>query len=462
MRILIYYTNAFLQGLALLIIPAAASIFKAQEENAISDAQYGLLSLPMISAAILSTFFLKHILAYIKRSQVYFLGIACNAAYMLLASSSYLTRGGSAEDIQLSFILLMSANFMLGAGFGLLLSMLNTLVVDIAPKKSDALLTALHACLGIGAALAPQLVRFFHQMGAWQISALCISLMFVFMALSSITILGAIGKAPQLPEGQSSARSPKKSKESLVSKAGFRSKESLVSKAGFRSKESLVSKAGFRSKESLVSKAGFPGHAWFFLFLIMLYAIIETTINYWTGDYLHKEKGLRIEDGLEALSIFWAFVTAGRALASLITLRIDGWYLYLLSPVLIFCAVSLVLAADPSLIFISYMLLGLGCSYFFPLSISLATRSFPQWQEQISALSLAALMAGIGFGNFVVGALKTANVISLKLAFESAAFLSLALLLGLFWLFFALKKKQARPAIRHAKASLSNTKSCRR
>ena len=47
-RIFVYYTIAFLQGLTIVVIPAASTIFKAAEENAISDAEYGLLTLPMI------------------------------------------------------------------------------------------------------------------------------------------------------------------------------------------------------------------------------------------------------------------------------------------------------------------------------------------------------------------------------------------------------------------------------
>ena len=389
-RIFVYYTIAFLQGLTIVVIPAASTIFKAAEENAISDAEYGLLTLPMIVSAILSTTLLKQILALLGRRKLYFYSILANLGYLLLTAVSYFSKGDSFS----SFLLLLGANFMLGLGFGLLVSVLNIYTVALNPQKSDALLTGLHSCLGMGAALSPQLITFAHTWGIWQTASIAIAGVFFTIMLVSI---------PFVPK-----------------------------------EEGVKNKSQLRSDTKGAAKM--PLGIWLFLLLITAYALVETIVFYWTSEYLSLEKGLGLEESLKALSIFWLMITVGRVSASLLSLKLDGWYLYLLSPVLIFTAGLLLISATASVVLQVYVILGLGCSYFFPLSLSLAARTYPKYQEKIAGLAVAALMLGVGICNFFVGYLKNNDYLSLNQAFSGVAGIALFLLLGTLFLFFRERK----------------------
>ncbi len=401
LRVLTYYASGFMQGVAFVIIPAASTIFKSPGEGGISDAQYGYLTLPMITAAILSTSFLPKFLSYFGRKKVYFLGLAANILYMLFVGLTFFVK----QDASMSFFLLMSGNLMVGIAFGLTVAVLNIYTVEVAPQKSDPLLTGLHACLGIGAAMSPQLIKFAHSnLGAWQMGAVLSIVLIAFVIFASLFFL------------------PNDSQNTSTSLASLK-----------KSKSSPPYEDGEKA----------PWGMWIFLGLIAVYAIIETTLGFWTSNYLTKEKGLSLQEGLTALSIFWILVTFGRVLASLLTFVINGWYLYLASPIVICGAIAwLVNATDSSTILFIYAFLGLGCSYFFPLSISLAVRTYPQWQEKISGLSIAALMAGVGLCNFIVGTLKERNYISLDQVFTSGGFISLILLVNVCFLFFFLSRQK--------------------
>ena len=389
-RIFVYYTIAFLQGLTIVVIPAASTIFKAAEENAISDAEYGLLTLPMIVSAILSVTLLKQILAFLGRRKLYFYSILANLGYLLLAACSYFSKGDSFS----SFLLLLGANFMLGIGFGLLVSVLNIYAIALNPKKSDALLTGLHSCLGMGAALSPQLITFAHTWGIWQTASLGIAGAFFTLMLVSIPFVPKEEETKDKAQSQSDTKDTRK----------------------------------------------MPPGLWLFLLLITFYALIETIVFYWTSEYLSLEKGLSLEESLKALSIFWLMITVGRALASVLSLKLDGWYLYLFSPVLIFTALSLLVSLSGPVILVIYALLGLGCSYFFPLSVSLAIRTYPKDQERTSGLAIGALMLGVGICNFFVGYLKSSGSLSLNQAFVGVAGIAFLLLFGNLFLFFRERK----------------------
>ena len=272
--------------------------------------------------------------------------------------------------------------------------MLNIYTVALNPQKSDALITGLHSCLGMGAALSPQLITFAHTWGIWQTASLGIAGAFFTIMLVSI---------PFVPK-----------------------------------EEETKNKTQSRSDTKDTRKM--PLGVWLFLLLITSYALIETIVFYWTSEYLSLEKGLSLELSLKALSIFWFMITVGRVLASLLSLKLDAWYLYLLSPMIIFTALSLLISLSGPVILGVYALLGLGCSYFFPLSLSLATRTYPKDQERISGLAVGALMLGVGICNFFVGYLKSSGSLSLNQAFVGVSGIAFLLLFGNLFLFFRERK----------------------
>lgn len=387
-RILIYYTSAFLQGITFIIIPTAAPFIKSMEGNAITDFQYGLFTIPMIIIAIICTVFLKQIISFLGQHRVYYLSIVTNILFLILGLTSYLTQG----DNVASFVLFMSAYLCFGIAFGLLISVLNILTIALKPEKADSLLVGLHLCLSLGASVSPFIVSFAQELGAWQIASAIMITAFTLLTLSSL---------PLIPKGNTTQK----------------------------------------QKEISHEKRSLPLVAWCILGTIILYALVETVIVFWTSDYLITEKKATINDGTLAISIFWGMVAVGRLFSSLATLKINGWYLYLLSPIISFIALSLLIPApdiNTSLIYIA--ILGFGCSYFFPLSISLVVRTFPQWQEKTSGLSVTALFLGIGLCNVLIGFLKKSGV-TLEEAFSGVRIITLLIFLTSIILFLAVRKK---------------------
>ena len=194
------------------------------------------------------------------------------------------------------------------------------------------------------------------------------------------------------------------------------------------------------SSETSSQRQPFPIGAWVFLVMVFFYALIETTLNYWSSDYIQQEKGLGLKEGLLALSIFWAMVTVGRLGAALLSLKINSWYLYLFSPIIICIGIVLLVPAEGSFALYTYFLLGLGCSYFFPLSISLSASCFPEHKEKISSLSIASLFLSIGSCNYILGYLKNNSGIGLNEVFTILGGAALLLFIVAILLFFHLLK----------------------
>lgn len=429
LHIILYYIAAFLQGLCLVIIPAASTIFKQAEQNGISDGQYGLLSLSMILSAVLGTVTFSRWIKALGRRQLYYLALILNALYLLGVTASFYTIGAPLS----SFVLLFAASFCLGGGLGFLISLLNVLVVEPFKKRGDAVLTGLHASLGIGAAAAPQLVSFFQQQGLWQGASLAALLLLAVVLVSSLLIGLVPSGSVELASGKGT---------SGMGASGGRGDASAA--GGAVSGVSTADDGITAGMPSMPSMPSMPGAAWLFLVVMLFYGIVEAMIGYWTIDYLTIERGLDISEAAAALSIFWALITVGRILASPLALLLDGWYLYIVSPAAICGSIILLLSADASALLYTYVILGVACSYFFPLSVSLSIRHFPIFTERLSGLSVAALMGGIGVGNFVVGFLRNSGIVSLEQGFQGAAILAAIFAAIVLFLFMRLKKSDQK------------------
>ena len=370
----VYYLAAFGQGICLVLIPASSFIFKSPDANGITDRQYGLLFLPMVAGTIAAAVFFKAIARRFGDGKIYYAGFLANAFYLVILRFVEKAAGRNL----LSFGLLLGANLFLGIGFGLLVSVLNLLCVELFTRNRDSILTGLHSFLGIGAAAAPLLVGFFYARGTWTQG-----LLVVFGGLALLLLLSAALGAARLTGGEC---------------------------------------AGETASPAAFSLPPLPLGAWMFLVTIFFYGIAESIIGNWSSIYLHREKGFSIQTASLALSTFWLFVTVGRLLTAFLAIKIDARHLYRFSPV--FMALSLlaiILTRAESRILFFYVAAGLACSCFFPFSISLSTRYFNAWRGRLSSMAVAALMLGAGVGSSAVGFLRDRKVINLSQAFLAAA-----------------------------------------
>ncbi len=372
-KLVLFCAAALFQGLCLVLIPASSFIFKSMMTAGITDQQYGFLFLPQITAATAASVFFKNLLGRLSTEKIFYAGILCNVIHLLLLAFS----STMANTVQNLFLILMTCNIFLGAGFGLLVGVLNLMTVEIFSENRDGVLTGLHASLGVGAALSPLFVNFFFEHNLWIWSVwVCLSYSIVIFLASLI-----LRPAQMVIQGRPSPFS-----------------------------------------EDKPASLPMPAGAKLFLITIVVYGIAEAILGNWTTIYLSEERGFSVRTASAALSMFWLSLTAGRILASFLTIKIDARILYRISPALIAASLfAIITARAESHIVPLYILAGLGCSYFFPISISLATQYFEAWREKISTLSVAALMLGVGIGSSFIGFLKNSMVIGLNQAFMIAA-----------------------------------------
>lgn len=368
------YAIAFLQGICLVLLPAASVILKSPESSGLTDQQYGLLVVAMVIMAIASSALLKRSAKRFGYGLVFSVGLLGNAIYLIALLATAMTVGNH----ELSFLLLLFGNLFLGMGFGWSVAMLNILIVELYPDRRDSALAGLHGSLGTGSALGPLLVTFFAGQGGWHLSALLCLVAFGIVAVYAWRVGFIVPAAPgtRHVSGQPVERS-----------------------------------AG---PMALGARA--------FLLAVILYGCVEGIIGVWTTSYLHETKGLSIPSAALALSLFWISVTAGRIGTSLLTVRFRAASLYRILPIGVAVSLALIVAArSESMILLLYVAVGLSCSAFFPLSISLSTQRYDAWRESLSSLMITALMMGIGIGSYATGYFRSQGWVTLDQAFLAGA-----------------------------------------
>lgn len=356
---------AFLQGIALVIIPSAGYILKRPELGGLKDQDYGFLFLPFILGAILSTWNYKSLERKCSQKQMIFSGLLLNVLFCLFLAGTWFFLK---QESLLLFILCLG-QICLGLGFGVLLSSLNLQVVELYESHRDAALAGLHAALGIGSAVAPFLVNHFYQHSAWQWAPAVLAA--VFLLKSSGLWLFDLKRKMTSMDVKISVHPPAK--------------------------------------------------AFVFIGLLVLYGISEAIIGNWSSLYLIHVKQFSESSGGLVISVFWLSVTLGRLAASGLVFWIDSRKLFQVSPIIGCLALLLIINNfnEANLIPL-YALLGIGCSYFFPLTIAIATRYYDQWRDTLTSLSLAFLMTGVGIGSFVIGFLNDAKLLPLSFALHIA------------------------------------------
>ncbi|HLA05007.1 MAG TPA: MFS transporter, partial [Syntrophales bacterium] len=145
---------------------------------------------------------------------------------------------------------------------------------------------------------------------------------------------------------------------------------------------------------------------WQLIAVAVLYAFAEGTFSNWAIIYLHESKNLPETAGALALSLFWAFLAVGRLLVSVLAVFMPSERIWRMLPLFMALVFIMLPYADSSLVGVGlFALAGLSCSAFFPLTIRLASKSFPSHVAWVSSIITGALMVGIGIGTFATGLL---------------------------------------------------------
>ena len=309
----IVYVGGLAQGLALVSFPAAATILTAVDGYGLSSNQYGSIYLPLFVGAVLASL-LAPVLARLRGLRtVLIIGFAANGAAMTtFALSSVMT------DVPgLAYAMVLTATGLLGIGFGATLTAINAFASGFFPKRGETAVTALHTLLGTGTALAPLIVAALTGGGVWWLLPVAVGGASFALALLALT-------------------------------------QPLKISAEDDQSSTLGAAAIARA---------LPMRIWVWIAFALLYGICETLFGNWGTVYLHQQRSLPPATANLALAVFWAAVTVGRLLVTVVSSRIPPLLIFRFLPVLIAIALVCVATAGGAASgVLAFALAGLACS----------------------------------------------------------------------------------------------------
>lgn len=354
------YLAGLIQGLGLVTFPALSIIFTSPQYYGFGADRYGLLFIPQVIGAVLGSILAVGRARTWGMKRVLLSGLALNLTAMALLLASRLFIGQPA----VAYSLLLLATAALGTGFGMTLTLLNLYVVGFFPTQPDSAVTALHALLGTGTALAPLLVALFVARGVWW----------------WLPVVVAVGLVVLIISG---ARQPLKVALHEEEASGW----------------------------SLARLRRLPARFWTFAAVVFLYGACETLFGNWGPLYLQHDRSLPADVATGALAAFWAMVTVGRVGIALLSTWVPARWSYLGLPVLIMVALLVIpQVGGPIAGILAFGFAGLGCSAFFPLSISFAEREFAAQAAIASGGLVIVYQFGYGLAAFGVGPLQNAGL----------------------------------------------------
>jgi len=171
-----------------------------------------------------------------------------------------------------------------------------------------------------------------------------------------------------------------------------------------------------------------PWSFWLFATAVLLYGVAETLNGNWSGQYLTRERGLSAGSASFALMAFWAMVTVGRILFATVSSERTVPWIYAGLPVVLIAAFQMVSGARGAAeSIVAFGLSGLGCSAFFPLSISLCGQEFPKQGALTSGELVAFYQAGYGVAAFGVGPLRDLAGLSFQAIYSWGSVIGVAM-----------------------------------
>lgn len=365
------------QGIALVTFPAASAIFTSHTGYGLTSSQYGVMFAPQVVTAIVASLLGAGLIwpgftSRVSEKAVYLAGLAADLAAMVLLVASW----GLASEHPAGYVLLLAATACLGAGFGLTVPSLNTLVAAFQPAATDKAVLVLNALLGLGTALAPAFVAVFTGIGFW------VGLPLLAAAGLAVLIVVSL-RLPLRPVATSHH-----------------------------------ARGGGRM----------PAGFWIFGAFALLYGICETLNGNWSQLDL-ASLGVGRAAASFALTGFWAAVTIGRVLVAAFQRWLPSRSAYHGLPLLLAASFALIAVLPehaPGLSVVAFCLAGLGCCALLPLTISFGQEKLTSNQTAVAGGVIACYQVGYGVAAFGVGPLTSAGV-HLSAIFWAGAVIAVAM-----------------------------------
>jgi FHS family glucose/mannose:H+ symporter-like MFS transporter len=372
------YVIGLVQGLALVTFPAASSVFIGSHGFGFGASRYGMMFIPQVALAILASSIGPAVARRSSLKRVLQGGLAADVIAMtLLAVSELLIDRSDA-----AYGVLLVATGSLGAGFGAAVMAMNAFAQRLSPGREDRSVLTLNALLGAGTALAPLFAAIVIGAGAWWTMPVIVAV--------ALTVLLVLTTARPLDASAGAA-------------------------------------------SDALRLQHLPRRFWLFAAAVFLYGIAETLNGNWSGPYLTGEHAVSVRGASLALMTFWGMVTIGRVLFAMLSTRSTVARIYAGLPILLAVAFQIVARARGETAGIAaFGLAGLGCSAFFPLSISLSGREFPQLAAVMSGQLVAVYQAGYGVAAFGVGPLRQFADVSFATIYSLGSLVASAMLVVAF------------------------------
>lgn len=346
----VLYLSALLQGLAVVSFPASGTVLTGA--LGLSSAEYGAIFLPQVALAIVGSIGGGTLAQRWGLKSLLLIALGANAVSQLLLAATVWTASGWIYPA------VLAGTASMGLAFGVSGAPLNSYPPLFFPDTADTAVVALHSILGAGLALGPVLVAPFIARNAWAGFPLLLAVLcgMAFLAAAALPF-------PTDETDDDTADSPR--------------------------------------------PVG-TGLFWAFVAAAVAYAFAEGTFSNWAVIYLHEARGVPEATAGMALSVFWAALVAGRLLTSVLVLRVSSQSVWVALPLLMGATFLLLPFADGPVLGIGlFALAGLACSSFFPLTVTLISKAFPDHVAWASSMMIAALMFGVGGGSFIFGPLRS-------------------------------------------------------
>ncbi|MCW2120559.1 MFS transporter [Flavobacterium sp. 7A] len=368
---IVVYIGGLLTGFALILYPALGPVFTDSTQFGFSSDAFGRIFIPQTLFAIVSALSAPFIVSKIGVKKVLLSGVLSLAVAMILLYLSHFYIENKSNALWLIF----SGTSFLGLGFGLVITVLNPMAFKLFPKNELASVTGLHFSLGLGTAGAPLLIGILRSSLAWWYLPLYISTL-----LFGLLIF-------------------------------------------------IISLSFEQSDKSAVQTLKIPLKLWGFVALITLYGICEGTMGSYGAVFL-KNQGLSIQNASFGLALFWTGLAFGRILFSLLSVRFNTKWIYIVSPILLAILLFILPSSNNVLFMLSAMTLaGLLMSSIFPDTVSWATKEFSNNALVVSALMVAALQFGTGISTNFLGYLSIDYSMSILMRFIAGIAFSLFVLI---------------------------------
>lgn len=350
------YLGGFVIGLTLVSFPASSVVIRAVHR--LTNEQYGAIYVPQLVASVVGALGGGALARRLSLRGMFLVALACFLlAELLLAASAYAPPG-----VALGLIMVATASFGFGFGFGG--GPLNAFAALLFPERQGAAVTALHMCAGAGLTVGPVFFATLASAGAWIAGPLALAA--VAAALLAIASAAAFPLADAAPDVAAVANLP--------------------------------------------ASRRHPGQTLFFwtcAAAAMLYSVAEGTFSNWAIVFLTEERGVSTGSAALALTGFWAALTLGRLIATLLAARVaPSWFLLVLPVAMAASLLVLPHVGGDRGSLAAFALAGLSCSAFFPMLVAFTASASPAAISWIASMLTAFMMVGVGIGSYAVGALR--------------------------------------------------------